>query len=132
MLTNLLAFFEGEGQTPQGGDSGWIIYVLVGVMLVIMVLTLIIPQRRQKKRQEEMMSKLEIGSIVTTYSGVVGEVVEVDDKNVWLLTGTEDRKSTMQFVRQAILSIAPAPGSPEANAAADAAAKEADEVDEIK
>lgn len=130
MLMNLIAFFEGESETPQNNNS-WIMYVAAGVILVVMVLMMIIPQRKQKKRQEEMMSRLGIGSIVTTIDGVVGEVVELDDKHFWLLTGMGDTKCTIQFLRQAILSIAPAPGSPEA-LAEQKADKDADEVDEIK
>ena len=76
------------------------------------------------------MSKLAVGSIVTTIGGIVGEVVELTDTHIWLRTGTEDNKTTMQFVRQAIHSIAPAPGTPEAEAAA--RTDKADDVDEIK
>lgn len=133
MLKSLLAFSEGTGdQTPQSSGTEWLLYVGLGAILVIMIVWTIISQRRQKKRQEETMSKLAIGSIVTTYSGVVGEVVEMDEKHIWIRTGTSEQKSTMQLVRQAIMSIAPAPGSPEAIAAEEKAAKESDEVDEIK
>ena len=126
-MLELLNFFA-EGKT------GWITWVILGVLLVGMVLLMIIPQRRQKKRAQEMMSKLAIGSVVTTIGGIVGEVIELDDNHIWLLTGLGDNKMTMQFVRQAIHSIAPAPGSPEFEAQQKAAeAKEkADEVDEIK
>lgn len=131
MIMNLLAFFEGEGESAQN-NTGWIMWVVAGVLIVVMILLMIIPQRKQKKRQEEMMSKLGVGSIVTTIGGVVGEVVELDDKHIWLLTGSGDSKCTMQFVRQAIHSIAPAPGSPEAIAEQQAEKDQADEIDEIK
>ena len=116
-MLNLLGFFEGEstgGEAAGGLDDNWIIWVIGGVLIVGMILMMVIPQRKQKKRNEEMMSKLGLGSIVTTIGGIVGEVVELDDKHIWLLTGVGDNKTTMQFVRQAIHSIAPAPGSPEA------------------
>lgn len=130
MLMNLLGFFEETAaETPK---TQWYVYVVGGVLLVAIVLMMIIPQRRQKKRQEEMMSKLGIGSIVTTIDGIVGEVVELDDKHFWLLTGTGDTKCTIQFLRQAILSIAPAPGSPEAEAEKKAQKNAEDEIDEIK
>lgn len=127
MLTNLLAFFE------EGNDnSGWLMGVILGVLVIGMIVMMIVPQRKQKKRQQEMMARLAVGSIVTTIGGIVGEVVALDEQHIWLLTGTGDNRSTMQFVRQAIHSIAPAPGSPEAIAAEKKAEKEADEVDEIK
>ena len=132
MLMNLLSFFE----EPAAQEASWFqkygLWIVAAVLIVVMVLLMILPQRKQKKRQEEMMSKLGIGSIVTTIGGIVGEVVELDDKHIWLLTGTGDTKCTMQFVRQAIHSIAPAPGSPEAIAEQQAENDKADEIDEIK
>lgn len=129
MLLNLLNFFDDE-QTPK--SNNWYMWVIAGVLIVGMVLMMILPQRKQKKRQQEMMSKLGVGSIVTTIGGIVGEVVDIDDRHIWLLTGSGDNKCTMQFVRQAISSIAPAPGSPEAVAEQKAEKKAEDEIDEIK
>lgn len=134
-MLNLLSFFEGEGGSSTGGTAGgnsWIVWVVGGVLIVAMILMMVIPQRKQKKKNEEMMSKLGIGSIVTTIGGIVGEVVELDDKHIWLLTGVGDNKTTMQFVRQAIHSIAPAPGTPEAIAEEKAEKEKAEEIDEIK
>lgn len=134
MLFNLLGFFaeaEDTTETPNAMNS-WVTWVIFGVLIVGVILMMVLPQRKQKKRAEEMMSRLAIGSIVTTIGGIVGEVVELDDAHIWLLTGTGDNKCTMQFVRQAIHSISPAPGSPEAEAAEKAAREKAEEIDEIK
>ena len=132
-MLELLNFFDGETTTTTGnpGNSWWV-WVIFGVMIVGMILLMVIPQRKQKKRQEEMMSKLAIGSIVTTIGGIVGEVVELDDAHIWLSTGVDGEKSTMQFVRQAIHSIAPAPGTPEAEQLEKAEKEKENEVDEIK
>ena len=128
-MLELLNFFDGnEGGTGnEGGLPSYVMWIILGVLLVGFILLMIIPQRRQKKRAEEMMSKLAVGSTVTTIGGIVGEVVEMDETHIWLLTGTANNKTTMQFVRQAIHSIAPAQGTAET----ESKAKE-DEVDEIK
>ena len=128
-MLELLNFFEGE---EGGGLPSWLMWVILGVLFVGFILLMIIPQRRQKKRAQEMMSHLAVGSVVTTIGGIVGEVVEINETHIWISTGTEGSKCTMQFVRQAIHSVAPAPGSPEAEAAAQAAKAKEDEVDEIK
>ena len=147
MLLQLLNFFEevtGE-ENPGGGASGgsggsfwdslaknWWMYLILVLVRVGFVVYTVLSQRKQKKRTQEMMSNLVIGNIVTTIGGIVGEIVEIDDKHIWLLTGTEGNKTTMQFLRQAVHSVAPAPGSPEAEAQAKAEKEKADEIDEIK
>ena len=133
-MFGLLNFFEDvtEGTTELTFWDKYGTWIILAVLIVGMVLMMVIPQRKQKKRAEEMMSRLAIGSIVTTIGGIVGEVVELDYKHIWLLTGTGDNKTTMQFVRQAIHSIAPAPGSPEAVAEQKAAKEKEDEIDEVK
>ena len=133
-MLELLNFFEpSEGGAEGGGGlPSYVMWIILGVLFVGFILLMFIPQRRQKKRAEEMLSRLAIGSIVTTIGGIVGEVIEMDDTHIWLSTGTAANKTTMQFVRQAIHSIAPAPGTPEAEAAAQAEKAKDDEVDEIK
>lgn len=129
MLLKLLGFFE-ETSEAKGGD--WSFFLITGVLLVGMVVMMIIPQRKQKKRAEEMMNKLTVGSTITTIGGIVGEVVQMDEKHIWIATGTDDSKIIMQFVRQAIHSVEPAPGSVDAVEPQQSASSTEDEVDEIK
>lgn len=135
-MLNLLNFFADNGTATDGDGGGgfpqWVIFVIFGVLIVVMVLLMIIPQRKQKKRQQQMMSSLAEGSIVTTIGGIVGEVVKLDDVHIWIATGDEENKTVMQFVRQAIHSVAPAPGTPEAEELAEAEKAKENEIDEIK
>lgn len=128
-MLELLNFEEAAQST---NNNGWVSIVLIAVTIVAFVLMLVIPNRKQKKQAEEMMAKLAVGSVVTTIGGIVGTVVELDDKHIWIVTGTADDKHTMQFVRQAIHSVSPAPDSPEGRAEALAEKKDANEDDEIK
>lgn len=129
-MLNLLNFLsDGSSSSESTGGSNWIMIVVFGVLIVGMILMMIIPQRKQKKAQEEMMSKLCVGCTITSIGGIVGEVVQMDDQNIWIETGVEGNKTTMKLLRQAIHSIAPAAGSAE-----DIAAKKAEDeaTDEIK
>ena len=123
-MLNLLNFFEDTTTSTTPVGNNWVTYVILGVLVVGMILLMVIPQRKQKKRAEEMMAELGIGSV----GGIVGVVVQLDDTHIWLETGLDDSKTTMQFLRQAIHSIAPDPSSAEAKAEK----KEANEEDEIK
>lgn len=132
MLT-LLNFLE-DGTTDGAGSASnnWISIVLLVVAIVAMILLFVIPGRKQKKQAQEMMAKLAVGSIVTTIGGIVGTVVELDDKHIWLQTGLGDNVHTMQFLRQAIHSVQLPPDSPEGRAEALAEKRENNEEDEIK
>lgn len=130
-MLSILNFLD-TAEEGASNSTGWVMYVVLGVLLVGMVLMMIIPNRKQKKRTEEMMSRLSIGSVVTTIGGIVGVVVQLDETHIWLETGLDGTKTTMQFLRQAIHSIAPATGSPEAIAEQRAVTKDANEEDEIK
>ena len=131
-MLEILNFFEPAetGAEGGGGFPAWLTYVLLGVLIVGFIAYIVLSNRRQKKRAEEMMSHLTVGSTVTTIGGIVGEVVEMDDTHIWISTGTANNKTTMQFVRQAIHSVAPASGSSEA--VAQAQKVNDDESDEIK
>lgn len=131
----LLNFFAQDAATDgstagtDGSGNSWLTWVILGVLVVGMILMMVIPQRKQKKRAEEMMSKLNVGSIVTTIGGIVGEVVQLDDKHIWITTGIDGNKTTMQFLRQAIHSVSTESA---VQAEVKAEAKEDNEEDEIK
>lgn len=125
-LLNMLSSADGAQPTPT--IPSWVTYVILGVLLVGMVLMMIIPQRKQKKRAEEMMAKLAVGSIVTSIGGIVGTVVELNDKFIWIETGVGENKTTMQLLRQAIHSI----DSAESVQTDAAEVKTEEETDEIK
>lgn len=119
---------SGSGSNPTNGSMNWVTWVIFGVLIVGMILMMIIPQRKAKKRQEEMMSKLGVGSVITSIGGIVGKVVQLDDEYIWIETGMAETATTMKLLRQAIHSIAPAEGSPEAVAQAKAEEEETDEI----
>lgn len=133
-MLNFLNFFE-ESSTEGGSGNSLTSWIVIGVMLLFIVIFMVFSSRSSKKRQketEEMLSKLAVGSIITTIGGIVGEVVQLDDEHVWIQTGTAENFSVVQFVRQAIHNVKPAPGTAEAIAEEKAERKDANEEDEIK
>ncbi|MDE6850621.1 MAG: preprotein translocase subunit YajC, partial [Clostridia bacterium] len=69
-------------------------YVLIGVMVVILVVSMVLMNRRAKRRQQEaqdLIDAVKPGNKVKTIGGICGIVVEVDpeDDTFVLETGTE-------------------------------------------
>lgn len=104
----LFALLEGEAATPQK-NTGWVSYVLIGALVVILVVSMFLMNRRSKKRDEEakkLIDAVKPGNKVKTIGGICGIVVEVDpEEDTFVLeTGSEaSGKCFMKFVRQAIL-----------------------------
>ena len=83
-------------------------YVLIGVMVAILIVSMVLMNRRSKKRQQEaqdLIDAVKPGNKVKTIGGICGIVVEVDpEEDTFVLeTGTEKSgKCYIKFVRQAI------------------------------
>lgn len=88
--------------------NNWLSYVLIGVMVVILIVSMVLMNRRSKKRQQEaqdLIDAVKPGNKVKTIGGICGIVVEVDpEEDTFVLeTGTETSgKCYIKFVRQAI------------------------------
>lgn len=88
--------------------SNIVSYVLIGVMVLVLVVSMVLMNRRSKKRQQEaqdLIDAVKPGNKVKTIGGICGIVVEVDpeDDSFVLETGSETSgKSYIKFVRQAI------------------------------
>lgn len=89
-------------------NTGWISYVILGVMIVAIVVLFVFSGRRRKKQEQEAKSLIDAvkpGNKVKTIGGICGIVVEVDtEENTFVLeTGTEQSgKCFIKFDRQAI------------------------------
>lgn len=92
----------------EANYSNVVSYVLIGVMVAILIVSMILMNRRSKKRQQEaqdLIDAVKPGNKVKTIGGICGIVVEVDpEEDTFVLeTGTEQSgKCYIKFVRQAI------------------------------
>ena len=79
------------GGTPAGNTS-WIMFALIGGLLLMMIVMSFISRRRATKDAEDMLSSITVGIKVQTIGGFIGTVTAVDDeKNTLTLNiGTEE------------------------------------------
>ena len=84
------SLLENGGDTTQ---NPWMMYIVLGVVVVIFVVWMVFSGRKNKQRQKEYTEQLEAirpGHKVKTAGGICGIVVEVcDDNTVILETGSE-------------------------------------------
>lgn len=105
MIFSLLAEESTNTQTAQ---NGWLSWVLIGVLVVLLIGSMFLMNRRNKKREKEAQDRIDAvkpGNKVTTIGGIAGIVVEVnsEDNTFVLETGSEESgKCYIKFIRQAI------------------------------
>lgn len=85
-FANLL---EGESSALPG----WVLYVVMGVIIVLLLVWFFFSGRKNKQKQKEYLEQLEaidVGNKVKTAGGICGIVREVcDDNTVIIETGSE-------------------------------------------
>ena len=91
MIWSLL---ESTGNTPtEQPANSWMMYIVLGVVIVIFIVWMVFSGRKNKQRQKEYTEQLEAirpGHKVKTAGGICGIVVEVcDDNTIIMETGSE-------------------------------------------
>lgn len=106
MLNNMLMFFEGEN-TNKSTIPQWLIYVILGALVVFMIVTSLLQRRKQKKQAEQMTNNLKIGATITTIGGIVGTLIRMDEEQgcYYIETGIDDNKHVLKIVKNAIYSV---------------------------
>ena len=106
-----------EAENPSGGN--WVMWVILGVLLVGIIGMFIwqsISGKKKQKEAQEMMDNLKIGDRIKTIGGVCGFLVEVNkaENTIVIETGSENNKCHIKFDRGAIYQTGPAnPDKPE-------------------
>ena len=79
-------------------QNPWMMYIVLGVVVVIFVVWMVFSGRKNKQRQKEYTEQLEAirpGHKVKTAGGICGIVVEVcDDNTIIMETGSETAKKS--------------------------------------
>mgnify|MGYP002521387065 CR=1 FL=1 len=107
-IFNLLTSVS-EGANDKGKDNGWVIWVILGVVLVGMLAMNFFSNKKRREQMEaekEKRNAIRPGFKEMTIGGIVGTVVAVDDEaNTFVLqTGTDEVPNYIKFDKVAIYS----------------------------
>ncbi len=86
-------FADAAGETAGGAaqaGSGFGMFLPLLLFIVVIYFFMIRPESKRKKEAENMRNSLKKGERITTIGGIVGKVVQVDEKTVVFET-SEDR-----------------------------------------
>lgn len=94
-LINLLA--------ADGNNSGWIIWVIMGVMMVGLVVLTVIPNNKRKKEYQKMQEEIRVGTRIMTIGRLIGTVVrKYDNDTLEVDIGTPGNPVVITINRDAI------------------------------
>ena len=105
-LNIMLAF----APQPQSGQQypAWVTMVPMMLLLVVAYFILLRPQQKKQREIAEMLKTVRRGDKVTTTSGILGTVINVNDKSVTIRSA--DAK--LEITKTAIAQILERSGEP--------------------
>jgi preprotein translocase subunit YajC len=101
LISNAMAD-TAEAAGAQG--DGTFSLVMIGVIFVLFYFMLIRPQNKRAKEHRELINKIEKGDEVSTSSGILGRVVQLDEQYLKIAIA-ESTEITMQ--RSAVSAVLP-------------------------
>lgn len=90
-------------EAAAGGMNGGFTIAWLVILIIVFYFLMIRPEKKKRKQAEEMRSSLSVGDEITTIGGMVGKIVDVNDKFITFETG-EDRVR-IQVTKWAVSSI---------------------------
>lgn len=99
MLNSLILAAEETAKNK----NRWIMYVVIGVVLVLMIVLTIVPQKKRQKEQQNMMNSLCVGTKLMTVGGIVGKITQVNADNTLIVNvGTEANPTLIVIDKKAV------------------------------
>ena len=97
MITSTIAIAVFFAQSGGGGGALSFLFPIL-IMGGLFYVLLILPQRRRRKKADQMRSDIGVGDDVRTIGGILGTVVDEDEKTFTIDVGG----STMKVIKGAI------------------------------
>lgn len=80
-------------------------YIILIILLFGFYETSVKDDIKRKKNREYVYDNLEIGSKIVTYTGIIGEVTDIDGEVVTILSGTFDSISKIKIKKSEVENI---------------------------
>ena len=90
----------GSGRTPASPMGSELIFLMLG-LLVFMILMSVMTGRKEKKKRAELMASLHNGAEVQTSGGIIGTVTQLRDDDLVLVLD----QGRMRVARSAVVAV---------------------------
>ena len=87
---------------PPAQSSPFSLFFMLGGVVLVMYFLMIRPQQKREKTRQAMISQLKTGDKVMTSSGIIGEIVEINEMDATLRV--DPRKDVRIKVRRAAVA----------------------------
>lgn len=89
-------------------NTSWILWVVLGVLIVGMMVMSIIPKKKQQKKAQEMMQSIKVGTKIKTIGGFVGTINQINNNDntfVLDLSFAQDGSNLVTIDRSAVYTV---------------------------
>jgi len=107
----------GQQAAPQSPFGGGFLFMLLGLMVFMIVMSSM-GQRKEKKKREAMLGALAKHDRIQTAGGMIGTVVEIRDQEV-VVKVDESTNTKIRFARSAVQQVLKKSGGPTADETSD-------------
>jgi len=110
MFDSLILFAEAQvpAQPEGGGDSMYLFFLMLPVVLIFLWLFMANPQKKQAERLQNMLNALEKNDKVMTVGGLIGTVHSIDKEQNEIVLKVDDANNTrIRFHMTAINTVFP-------------------------
>ena len=66
------------------------------IIIAILYIVVAIPQKKARKDLSTMQQELKLGDTVTTHSGIIGKIIEINEDVITISTGPDEIKLNVQ------------------------------------
>lgn len=87
---------------PKSQGSPYTMFILMGGVVLFFYFMIMRPQKKREQARRDMIGKLKTGDKVVTASGIIGEIVEINDNDAVLKI--DARKDVRMRVRRAAIA----------------------------
>jgi len=104
-MSHLFLLMEEATSNTDNQGGGWITIVILVALMAALFIPSVISSKKNKKEVEKTMASLSVGTMLTTYGGIKGKIVELDGDDMIIETGSEEHKTYLRLTKYAIRSI---------------------------
>jgi len=66
------------------------------ILILFLYLIVLVPQKKARKDMQELQKEVKVDDTITTHSGIIGKIIEINEDTITIVTGPDEIKLDVQ------------------------------------